>query len=88
MKKFPIRLAFRHEGEWWNAYLALSNTMDGARLIGSVMIGAVTNNPERKQQFMDLMQAVMADGVEHMTGDRPADFDVSDAPEAERSGHG
>lgn len=87
-KKNQIRLAFRHEGDWWNCYLALPATMGGAKLIGSIVIGAVANNPERKQVFMDLMKAVMADAVEDVTGTRPDHFKEQPAPEAERSGHG
>jgi hypothetical protein len=86
--EMKLRLAFRHEGECRNAYLAVPDTMDGAKLIGSIIIGAVTSNSERKQAFMDLMKAVMSDGVENMTGTRPDHFDVQSAPESERSGHG
>ena len=87
MKKMKLRLALRHQGEWWKAYLAVPGTMEGAKLIGSIIIGAVTSNSERKQAFMDLMKAVMSDGVENMTGVRPDHFDEQSAPESERSGH-
>jgi hypothetical protein len=87
-KTISIRLALRHEGDWWNAYLAKSDTMEGARLISSILIGAVAGKPERKQAFIDLMQEVMADGIETMSGVRPDNFDIDTAPESERSGHG
>lgn len=83
-----IRLALRHEGDFWNAYLALSDKMEGAKLIGSIMIGAAKKNPEVKAAFMALMQQVIADGVEEVTGDPPSEWEVGPAPETERAGHG
>ena len=37
-----LRLALRVEGHWWNAYAAPMNTMEGAVLLGSIGMGAVT----------------------------------------------
>lgn len=82
-----LRLALRHEGDFWNAYIALANTMDGAKLIGSMLIGPAMKNPEIKQTFKDLMQQVMADGIEAMTGKAPEEFVTTPAPESERSGN-
>lgn len=83
-----IRLALREEGAFWNAYLALSDTMDDAKLIGSIMIGAARKNSEVKAAFQALMQQVLADAIEDVTGEAPSEWDVQGAPEAERAGHG
>ena len=83
-----LRLAFRQEGDWWNVYMAQPDTMEGARLIGTILMGAVINNPERKQTFMALMQEVFADAVKSVTGERPTEFEEQAAPEHERAGHG
>jgi hypothetical protein len=59
--------------------------MKGSLQIGSILLADVAFNPARKQEFMDLMYGMLADAVEHMTGQRP-DMEVQDAPESERSG--
>lgn len=82
-----VRLALREEGSFWNAYLALADTMDGAKLIGSIMIGAARKNPEIKAGFQALMQQVLADAVKEVTGEHPEKWDIGPAPEAERAGH-
>jgi hypothetical protein len=63
-KSWNIRLALRREGEWWNAYLALPNTMENAKLIGSILFSAVCNNATRRQAFIDLMQEVISDAID------------------------
>jgi hypothetical protein len=90
MADFGIRLALRHEGELWNAYAALPNTMDGAVLLGSIVIGAVSGpeGQDRKRAFMDLMANTMAIGIEAATGQVPTWGLPEDAPQHERSGHG
>jgi hypothetical protein len=80
------RLALRQEGENWNAYYAMSDTMDGAIFLGSIRMGAVTSNPDRKQSFMNLMRDLVADIIEENTGIRPAWGDPERAPENERAG--
>lgn len=82
-----VRLALREEGKFWNAYLALADTMDGAKLIGSISMGAVKKNPEAKAAFMALMQQILGDAVEDVTGEQPKKWDIGPAPEAERSGN-
>lgn len=82
-----MRLAFRQEGNFWNAYVASVGTMDKAFLLGSIMMGAVANNPTRKAAFMDLMKDAFADAAQALTGERPAAFDERAAPETERAGH-
>jgi hypothetical protein len=81
------RLALRAEGDNWNAYYALVGTMDGAILLGSIRMGAVTTSLKCKKAFMDLMQDVVADIIAEKTGTRPTwDWPIR-APEHERSGN-
>lgn len=81
------RLALRVEGDWWNAYLAQSGTMDDAIHLGSIRFSAVAENDERKQAFMLLMRDVMADLIESAIGQRPIWPDPPEiAPEHERAG--
>lgn len=81
------RLAFRHEGQWWNAYVALADTMQGALLIGSIAMAGVQRK-DRKEAFMRLMRDVHADLIEGATGKRPEFLEAVRAPEHERAGHG
>lgn len=80
------RLALRQEGDNWNAYYALPDTMDGAIFLGAIRMGAVALNDTRKQAFMDLMRDVVADIIEEETGIRPQWGGPERAPERERSG--
>jgi hypothetical protein len=43
------RLAFREEGEYWNAYFAAEHTMDGALLLGSIRLGVARHSLHRLQ---------------------------------------
>lgn len=82
------RLAMRHEGENWNAYYALPDTMQEPVFLGSIRMGAVVNNPARKQAFIEMMRDVVSDLIEDATGQRAVWKDPQPAPEHERSGHG
>jgi len=82
-----VRLAMRQEGNFWNAYLALPDTMEGAKLIGSIIIGAVAQDPKIKRDFMKLMQRVLGNAIRDTTGEKPKEWDINPAPESERSGH-
>jgi len=77
-----VRLAFRVEGNFWNCYLALDDTMKGAHLIGSITMGAVKQDDGIKSAFMQVMKQVMA-----LTIGRSPEWDERPAPESERSGH-
>jgi hypothetical protein len=79
------RLAFRQEGDNWNAYYALSDTMKDALYLGTIRIGAIEGRPERKTAFMDLMRDVVADILEENTGERPTWSGERTAPEHERT---
>lgn len=82
------RLAMRHEGQWWKAYYAMAGTMEGAVELGSIRIGAVEDE-RNKRAFMDLMRNVVSDIIENETGQRPEWPDgTRPAPEHERAGHG
>lgn len=79
------RLALRQEGDWWMAYYAMADTMEGAIPLGSIRLTAVAD-PDRKQAFMDLMRSIVSDIIEETTGARPTWSAPERAPEHERSG--
>jgi len=81
------RLAFRKEGIMWNAYYAHGDTMKGAMLLGSIKMSCIQDYPMRKTEFKMLMQDVVADILEDITGVRPDWGDEQEAPEHERSGN-
>jgi hypothetical protein len=87
-KTIGIRLALRREGAFWNAYVAMSGTMEGAFLIGSISLRAATAHPEIKDGFMQLMKQVLAVAAKDVVGEQQIIWEVTDAPEHERSGHG
>lgn len=78
------RLALRVEGDLWNAYYALPDSMEGAIFLGSVRIGAVRDG-RRKNAFMALMTEIVGDFIETEVGQRPS-WLVQTAPEHERGG--
>lgn len=80
------RLAMRHEGEFWNAYLAKTDSMADAVLLGSMRVSIFQTSPEIKESFLDLMRAAMAEHVFQTTGIRPEFRGEHAAPEHERSG--
>ena len=80
------RLAMRVEGDNWNAYYALPDTMEGAIPLGCIRLAAVADKPERKKAFMDLMREAVADIIEEKVGLRPTWGEPETAPERERSG--
>jgi hypothetical protein len=80
------RLAMRQEGGNWNAYYALPDSMEKPIFLGSIRMGAITTNQERKQAFMDMMRDVVSDIIESETGVRPTWGGPTSAPEHERAG--
>lgn len=80
------RLAMRHEGDYWRAYYALTDTMDGALLLGSIRMTLVAD-PKRKNAFMDLMRDAVGDMLKQATGEEPSWNGAQPAPEHERSGN-
>jgi hypothetical protein len=82
------RLALRQEGDLWVAYYAEPDKMEGAIYLGSIQIALVENNPDRKQQFMDLMRAVVGDMIGKIVGVRPHwPEGTQPAPEHERGAY-
>jgi hypothetical protein len=81
------RLALRVEGDWWKAYYAMADSMEGALELGSIRLGLVVASP-RKHAFMALMREVVADVIEEKTGLRPTWNAPAPGPEHERTGHG
>jgi len=83
------RLALRAEGDSWNAYYALTDTMEGALFLGSIKLRFVQNK-KRKALFMELMRESVGDILKEITGERPEwpEPHGQPAPEHERSGTG
>jgi len=85
--KMKVRLALREEGNFWNAYMAQMGTMDNAKLIGSIVLGAAMKDPKIKQDFMNLMMRVMGLAIKEVSGSEPEKWETTTAPESERSGN-
>jgi hypothetical protein len=78
------RIAFRVEGQWWNAYWApRQDSMEGAVHLGSVRM-ALAAAPAVKASFMDTMKQAF----EVATKEALAWGGAVRAPERERSGRG
>ena len=82
------RIALREEGLNWNAYYALTETMEGAIFLGSIARRFIIDNPERRAAFIGLMREGVSDLIEERTGQRPTWPDgIQPAPEHERAGN-
>jgi len=81
----PIRLALRQEGDWWVAYVALTDTMDEALEVGRIAMGAVMAGQHIKDAFQMLMTEVLRQMLADM-GLNPVGWETSRAPESERGG--
>lgn len=88
MKKSIGRIAFRLEGDMWNAYWTQQTSMEGAILLGSIRVNAVVDRPTRKGEFMALMRASLSDAIRDVTGVSPSWGDPEVAPEHERASRG
>lgn len=84
--KMKLRIAFRREGGFWNAYAALDEGMRGSFLIGSIGFAAAANHPEIKQAFMDLMKMTLSAALKDTTGKAAGEWTTRKAPESERGG--
>lgn len=80
------RLAMRAEGSLWNAYYAMTDTMDEALFLGSIRLAAISDNPTRKQAFMDMMRDMVSEILTGIAGTAPAWAGPVEAPESERGG--
>lgn len=79
------RLAFRVEGDWWVAYYAMPDTMEGAVELARIAMRLVQDRA-RKEAFMAIMRDAIADFLQDVSGNRPDDFITRAAPEHERAG--
>ena len=87
-RKLPMRLAFREEGHFWNCYMAKQDTMEGAKLIGCIAMGAVRKSADIKADFMDVMKAAFALAASEVTGVKVEwPSTPESAPESERGGN-
>ena len=86
MWQLGLRICFRVEGNWWNAYVAKNDTMTDALKIGSILMRAVYHNEERKKAFMELMKSSFEDIVNESTG-LTMKWELNRAPEHERAGN-
>ncbi len=50
------RIAFREKGKWWVAYLAPSETMDGATEIGRIRMNLVQQDRMLEERFIAFIQ--------------------------------
>jgi hypothetical protein len=75
MKTLSMRLAFREEGKFWNCYVALEHTMEGAYILGSIGLGAIDKNDKVKRAFMEVMKLAFSDAVKEVTGSAPVSYD-------------
>jgi hypothetical protein len=78
------RLAMRVEGDWWAAYYAEADTMEGALWLGSIRLKLVERR-DRRAAFLALMRDVVADLIEEVAGRRPDWIDERTAPDHERA---
>lgn len=77
------RLAFRVEGDNWNAYYAMQDTMEGALYLGSIRM-ALVQIPRRKEAFIEIMRDAVGDILGGIVGAEPSWVTVT-APEHERT---
>jgi hypothetical protein len=81
------RLAMRVEGDWWVAYYAQSDTMQGALELGRIRM-AFVQDFSAKEIFKALMRDAVTAIIKEITGEKPLwpEPDGRPAPEHERSG--
>lgn len=83
------RLAFRREGAYWNAYWAPNeDNLDGACLMGNIMMVLVEGYPEIRNLFMDVMRRAFEETVGKAHRGEITWAAPKQAPESERAGHG
>ena len=80
-----LRLALRVEGDWWVAYAAMPDTMEGAQELGRVLM-VLVQKPKRKKTWMDFMRDSLTDLIRAATGLTPSGYETRKASEHERSG--
>ena len=75
----------RVEGMMWNTYLAKLDTMDGAKLIASIVHAPFRDSPERTAVYKALIQTIVAETIESTFG-KVERWDEQEAPTIERGG--
>lgn len=85
--RMDVRLAIRREGRFINAYLAGTDSMADAELLGSILVAMVEAGEGYFERWKELMTAMFAAHVENVLGVEPEMIEER-APEHERSGHG
>ncbi|PWE26671.1 hypothetical protein C4N9_20625 [Pararhodobacter marinus] len=83
------RLAMRVEGDWWVAYYALPETMEGALELGRIRM-AIVEDWQAKELFMSLMRDAVTAIIRDRTGAKAEwpEPHGRPAPEHERAGRG
>lgn len=85
MPRAPFRLAMRVEGDWWNAYMAGTDTMDGATLLASVRMTLVAT-PAERDAYLAAIRALFLKAAGDVLGTKLGDGEIRPAPEHERAG--
>jgi hypothetical protein len=85
-RQMAMRLSFRHEGEFVNAYMAKPETMDGATLLGSMRKTLLDQSTEVWEGWKDLMRQAFGNVIKGAIGIDPEWGGERNAPEHERSG--
>jgi len=86
MSNSSIRLAFREEGEFWNAYITSTDTMVGSLLLGSIRMAAVRRGSKARLAFMEAMKASLAAAIKETGVEVSGWNDPVEAPAHERTG--
>jgi hypothetical protein len=86
LRKAPIRLALRSEGDWINAYIAHRDTMEGALLLGSLH-RTLAADAGLWGGWKALMTEATVYMMETVIGVTPDAMIEQPAPESERSGN-
>ncbi|WP_374374420.1 hypothetical protein [Dongia sp.] len=81
----PFRLAMRVEGEWWNAYMAPPETMEGATLLATVRMTLVAEK-DAKDVYLATVRDLFFRAAEAALGAPIDSFETREAPEHEKAG--
>jgi hypothetical protein len=82
-----VRLAFRREGEYVNAYLAPPDSMKDAMLLGTMRVAYLEQLPGAWDRWKQLMSDILKRAIGDRVGETP-EMIQEKAPEHERSGNG
>jgi len=85
IEEMAFRIAFRHEGEFVNAYFAQAETMDGALLLGSIRQSTLDKVPGAFKSYQLLMRELMEAAAEEIGITAKPKWLTRRAPPHERS---